>query len=74
MAGFWGEVRISPEIVLHLPWEFVYLPWKVMHLPGRFNDRSKWKFYIFWLLKPRLHEQIVFDKFNMTNAFDQLAC
>jgi hypothetical protein len=37
-AGFWGEVRTSPEIVLHVPWEFLHLPWKVMHLPlGKFQ-------------------------------------
>jgi hypothetical protein len=37
-AGFWGEVRTSAEIVLHLPWEFLHLPWKVMHLPlGKFQ-------------------------------------
>jgi hypothetical protein len=33
-----GEVRTSPEIVLHLSW-------KVMHLPLgiSFNDGTKWK-------------------------------
>jgi hypothetical protein len=46
MAGFWGEVHTSPEIVLHLSWEFSHLPWKVMHLSPweSFNDMSKWKF------------------------------
>ena len=31
--------------------------------------------YASMLLMPRLHEQILFDKFNVTNAYDQkLAC
>jgi hypothetical protein len=38
MARFRGEVRTSPEIVLHLPWEFLHLPWKVVHFPlGKFQ-------------------------------------
>ena len=52
MAGFWGEVRTSPEIVLHRPWEFCTSPEKSCTSRWEsFNDGSKWKIYIFWLLR-----------------------
>jgi hypothetical protein len=40
-----GSCAPSPDIVLHLRWEFLHLPWKVVHLPlGKFQcmiDRSE---------------------------------
>jgi hypothetical protein len=45
VAGFWGEERTSPENFCTSPEKSWTSPWE------SFNDRSKWKFDIFWLFR-----------------------
>ena len=52
--GRCGEVRTSPEIVLHLPWEFLHLNSHLKsHAPslGKVSVIDQSEHFTFWLLR-----------------------